>query len=190
MRNRWQVQVKAAARQRPISVQMALTVAGAVSLALLSQVSIPLQPVPVTLQVLGVLLLGCTLGPWFGAMAVVEYLLLGLLGAPVFSGAGSGPAFLFGPHGGYLLAFPLAAGVSGLLYQHCNSDGRFWRVLSACGAGFTGVAVIYLGGWAWLTGPYHLGALPALAVGVTPFILLDFVKAIVVALTMSSRGKE
>ncbi len=75
----------------------------------------PLSPAPVTLQVLGVFLAGLFLGPLWGASAMVLYLLAGALGAPVFSGGGAGLGVLLGPTGGYLLSYPLAAAVTGVI---------------------------------------------------------------------------
>lgn len=69
----------------------------------------PVSPVPVTLQVLGVFLAGLFLGPFWGAAAMVLYLLAGVLGAPVFSGGSAGLGVVLGPTGGYLLSYPIAA---------------------------------------------------------------------------------
>jgi biotin transport system substrate-specific component len=78
---------------------------------------IPVGPlgVPITLQTLGVMLAGIVLGPGRGAAAVLLYLAAGLIGLPVFSGFNGGFGVLAGPSAGYLLAFPLAALVAGLL---------------------------------------------------------------------------
>jgi biotin transport system substrate-specific component len=84
------------------------------ALALVS-VPYPLSPTPITLQVLGVFLAGIMLGPVWGGTALVLYLLAGALGAPVFSGGSAGLTTLFGPNGGYLLSFPLAAAAVGVV---------------------------------------------------------------------------
>ncbi|MHA7282928.1 biotin transporter BioY [Arthrobacter sp. TMS2-4] len=78
---------------------------------------IPVGPlgVPITLQTLGVMLAGIVLGPARGSAAVLLYLVAGLIGLPVFSGFSGGFGVLAGPSAGYLLAFPLAALVAGLL---------------------------------------------------------------------------
>lgn len=75
----------------------------------------PLSPAPVTLQVLGVFLAGLMLGPLWGGAAMVLYLLAGALGAPIFSGGGAGIGVLLGPTGGYLLSYPAAAVVAGVV---------------------------------------------------------------------------
>ncbi|MEO7588374.1 MAG: biotin transporter BioY [Arachnia sp.] len=77
--------------------------------------AIPLGPVPITLQTLGVALTGLCLGPWRGFAAMALYLAVGAAGLPVFSGGAAGIGILVGPTGGYLLSFPLAALVSGFV---------------------------------------------------------------------------
>ncbi|MBP1987935.1 biotin transporter BioY [Halolamina salifodinae] len=82
----------------------------------------PLNPaVPVTAQVLGVFLAGIYLGPAWGGFAMALYVLAGVLGAPVFSGASAGLGQLFGPTGGYLLSYPFAAALIGALIH--GTDG-------------------------------------------------------------------
>lgn len=80
---------------------------------------IPVGPlgVPITLQTMAVALAGLLLGPWRGLLAVLLYLLLGFAGLPVFAGGGSGLGVLVRATAGYLLAFPLAAFVTGWLAQ-------------------------------------------------------------------------
>lgn len=85
--------------------------------ALGAQIEIARYPVPYTLQTLFVLLTGAFLGARNGAIGQIAYLAAGALGAPVFSSAGFGIERLFGPTGGYLLAFPAAAAVVGYLVQ-------------------------------------------------------------------------
>lgn len=93
----------------PILLAMAL-----VAVAARIAVPLPGTVVPVTLQDLAVLAIGIVLGPRRGALAIASYVLLGAMGAPVFSNGMAGIGWLMGPTGGYLLAFPMAAGVIGL----------------------------------------------------------------------------
>jgi len=79
-----------------------------------AQISIPLEPVPFTLQVLAVVLAGLLLGPRYGALAMAVYVLVGAVGVPVFAGFRGGLSVLFGDTGGYLLAYLLAAAIAGL----------------------------------------------------------------------------
>jgi len=139
---------------------------------------LPLSPVPVTLQVAAVLLAGFMLGPKWGTWSVVQYLILGLMGAPVFAMGVGGPAVLFQPSFGYLLGFVLSA----FLVGYTVSKGRrtVWRGLSA---GALGIALIYFAGAVWLTGYFALGGMSfsracvsAIAQGVVPFVLVDALK--------------
>ncbi|MEX2117252.1 MAG: biotin transporter BioY [Bacteroidota bacterium] len=93
-----------------------------------AQLEIPLKPVPYTLQTLFVLLAGALLGPRNGFISMSLYLVMGLVGLPVFSSAGFGIAKILGPTGGYLLAFPLAAFVVGSLV-HSRSHIA-WSVIA------------------------------------------------------------
>jgi biotin transport system substrate-specific component len=152
--------------------------AGALFVALAAQVAIPLPgtPVPVTLQVPAVLIVGGLLGPRLGAASMVVYLALGAAGLPFFAPTGvPGAARLFGPTGGYLLAHPLAAAVVGLVVQR----GRSWIRI---GLGMVaGVAVVHIGGVAQLaimTGDVAT----AFAWGSMPFLLLDLLKVVVAGL--------
>src|SRR5436309_7789656 len=107
-------------------------VLGAGLVAVAAEVSIPLPgtPVPMTLQPMAVLLVGGLLGPRLGALSMILYLAMGAVGLPVFTPTVPlvGVARLFGPTGGYLLAYPVAAWAVGTVVR----DGsRVWRV--ACG---------------------------------------------------------
>ena len=91
--------------------------------------------VPITLQTFGVLLAGAVLGARRGFLAVTVYLALGVAGLPVFSGGAAGPGVLVGPTAGYLIAFPLAAGLCGLLVERLprGAAGRSVVLVFACG---------------------------------------------------------
>lgn len=148
-----------------------------------SQVSFPLPftPVPFTLQPIVVLVGGAMLGARLGASAQVLYLMLGLAGMPVFAFAPELPQGLLrllGPSGGYLMAYPLAALVTGALAQR-GLDRRFPTSAAAMAAG---LGVIFAGGVLWLA--KDLGLAAAAAVGFTPFIVVDAIKVLVAAAVM------
>lgn len=147
----------------------------AVLTALGARVAVPLPgtPVPFTFQVVAVLLAGWMLGPRLAAASQGAYLAAGAAGLPVFA-AGGGLAYLLGPTGGYLLAYPAAAAVAGL----AASRDAGWLRQAAALAG--GVAVIHAGGAAWLAAV--AGHEAALAAGVLPFLGLDGIKALLVLL--------
>jgi biotin transport system substrate-specific component len=143
-------------------------------------VSIPIGSVPFTLQVLFVLLAGMLLGPRLAALSVFAYLGLGLI-APVYAGGTSGLGVLFGPTGGYLWGFVLAALVTGAI----STRGRtsFTRFL---GAGLLGLVPIYVLGAVWLAVQLRIGMVTTLATAVAPFVWLDMLKAAAAAL--AARG--
>ena len=159
---------------------------GALVVALAAQVvvPVPMSPVPMTLQPLAVLAVGGLLGPASGVSALVLYVALGALGLPVFAGGGSGALHLIGPTGGYLLAFPVAAGVTGALVA--RAPHSVFRVLLACAVG---MAIIHLGGGAQLA---LLGGDPQLAfrVGFLPFLTGDLLKVGLAALLILVAGPK
>ncbi|MDO5066595.1 MAG: biotin transporter BioY [Propionibacteriaceae bacterium] len=108
-----------AATQRTTSFQAVdlahIGVFAALIAALAIVPALNIGPVPITLQTLGVALAGLCLGPWRGCAAVLLYIAVGVAGLPIFAKGGSGFATLLGPSGGYLLAFPLAALLTGFV---------------------------------------------------------------------------
>lgn len=131
-----------------------------------------------TLQPLVVLLGASALGSHLGALSQVLFLAAGMAGLPVFAFApdlAHGLARLAGPTGGYLLAFPLAAWATGWLAER----GLDRRYATSVVAMLAGLAVIYLGGTAWLAASAGIAA--ALALGVYPFVLADGIKILIAA---------
>jgi biotin transport system substrate-specific component len=163
---------------------------GALLVALAAQVAVPVpfSPVPMTLQPLAVLVVGGLLGAAGGLSALVLYLVLGILGLPVFAGGASGALHLIGPTGGYLLAFPIAAAVTGALAGPGASAGKgsILRVLLACAAG---MVTIHVGGAAQLS---MLGGDPALAlrIGFVPFLTGDLLKIGLAAALILLAGRK
>jgi biotin transport system substrate-specific component len=153
---------------------------GALVVALSAQmvIPVPFSPVPMTLQPLAVLVVGGLLGGAAGLGALLLYIALGIAGMPVFAGGGSGVARLVGPTGGYLLAFPVAAWITGVLTRPVpGADSVLGtagvvRVLLACALG---MVIIHVGGVAQLA---LLGGDPALAfrLGFVPFLTGDLIK--------------
>ena len=174
---------RVAAGRRLIAIAVgALLVAAAAQVA----VPVPFSPVPMTLQPLAVLAVGGLLGAAGGVGALLTYLALGMAGLPVFAGGAAGAGHLLGPTGGYLLAFPVAAGVVGALI---GRSAGILRVLLACALG---MVVIHVGGVAQLA---VLGGDPALAfrVGFVPFLTGDLLKiglaaAVILGLRPKVRG--
>ncbi|MFC7736565.1 biotin transporter BioY [Roseomonas sp. GCM10028921] len=99
---------------RPVLRFWSMALMGSAVLAASAQVSLPMWPVPATLQTLAVLLLGALGGPRMGVAAVTLYLAEGAAGLPVFAHGTGGPAVLMGPTAGFLLGFLASAGIAGL----------------------------------------------------------------------------
>ncbi len=173
---------------RTIAVDLVLVAAGAALTALAAQVTIPWWPVPFTLQTFAVLLVGASIGPVRGAISMALYLVLGLVGLPVFAGGASGGVFAL-PTGGYIVGFVLAAALVGWLAQ-LEWDRKFLKMLVAFVAGSL---IIYAVGVPWLYATVFAGSgdvAGALQVGLLPFLLGDLLKAVVagVLLPLAWRG--
>jgi biotin transport system substrate-specific component len=150
-------------------------------------VPVPWTPVPMTLQPLFVLLSGLVLGPSAGAASMAAYVLLGVSGAPVFAAIPAGPAALFGPTGGFILAFPLASGLCGWLAG--PRDAGAPRILLALMAG---LFVIYLAGAAQLSLLTGSAPMAVFRNAVLPFALGDAIELLVamaIALRLRSRPR-
>lgn len=165
---------------RSLAVDAVLVVGGAALTAALAQVVIPLWPIPITGQTLAVLLVGASLGAVRGVASMLLYALVGLAGAPVYSEHASGPAVLFGPSGGYIVGFILAAGLTGWLAQR-----RFERrLLSGMLAFVAGSGVVFLVGLPWLKVTTDYSWAMTLDYGLVRFIPGGVIKAVIAALVL------
>ncbi|MCK9308560.1 MAG: biotin transporter BioY [Methanoculleus sp.] len=134
-----------------------------------SWISIPLPPVPLTLQTLFVLLSGIVMKR-YAVIPVGLYVLLGAAGLPVFHNGMAGLGVLLGPTGGFLLGFILAALIVGLAYEHESPASRITGLIAAC-------AIYLLAGAVWLSYSASIPLFQAVLLGVAPFIIGDAVKA-------------
>lgn len=132
------------------------------------------SPVPITLQTLGVMLAGLLLGALRGALAALVYLAIGAIGMPVFAGGAAGLGTFAGPTGGYLLAYPFAAFVIGLIAHRARTFDRALG-FTACVVG--GIAVVYAVGVPWLAWRGGLSLEEAIVSGGALFLLGDLIKA-------------
>ena len=147
-----------------------------------AQITIPLSPVPFTLQVLAVILSGLLLGVCNGALAQAVYVLVGAVGVPVFSGFTGGLGHVFGPTGGYLISYPMAAAVAGLAAKTVAGDSRSRALWIGTLWGCAGLAIIYALGATWLAVVSGLTPKGAIATGVLPFVVFDLIKVGLAAL--------
>jgi biotin transport system substrate-specific component len=143
-------------------------------------VHLPFTPVPATLQPMVVLVGSAALGARLGASSQMLYVLLGMLGFQVFAASAilpPGLGRLLGPTGGYLMAYPLAAFVTGMLAER-GFDRRYFTSLLAM---LAGLVTLFAGGVLWLayfaSGPSgKVGLIGALETGLYPFVLQDFLE--------------
>ena len=154
-------------------------------------ISIPIGPSPITLQTLIVNLIAFMLTPFEAFFAILAYILLGFIGLPVFSGGVGGAGKLFGPTGGYILAFlvsaPLMSWIKNFAVKAVNRFGKkdsSANEVIAYGmtAVFVGMTIVYLLGTAYMKLSLGSSWAEALAVAVVPFIPLDLVKCAAAAL--------
>ena len=160
--------------------------------------AVPVGPlgVPITLQTLAVFLTGMVLGGWRGFLALALYVVVGLLGVPVFAGFTGGPAVLVGPSAGYLLSFPFAAALVGWLSHRSvrlervrrrdgsssvDPDRRSGLWIKLSGAGLAGLVLTHVVGIVGMVVNGGL-ALQAAAAADLAFVPGDVLKALVAAL--------
>ena len=161
--------------------RLMLVLGGTVLIALAARVSVPMIPVPMTLQTLAILVVGLLFGARLGAATLLAYLGEGAMGLPVFAGGNGGFAYMMGPTGGFLAGFVLMAWIAG----HGSDRGWTRGFPGAALVALVAAAVLYLPGLAW----------PALVMGKTvpelvsgwmlPFLAGDAVKAGLAALVVS-----
>lgn len=146
-------------------------------LTLVPAVTLPIG-VPITAQSLGIMLAGAVLGSRLGFLAVALYVALGLLGLPIFSGGKGGFAVLAGPTAGFILGFPVAAFVTGLVVEHLRAP---LGVATFAGAILGAIGVLYALGIAGLVVNAGMTA-GAATVAMLPFVPGDLVKAVLAAI--------
>lgn len=167
---------------RSLATDAALVLGGVAFTGLMAQVQIPLWPVPITGQTLAVMLVGATLGARRGALSLTLYMLIGLLGVPLFAGYAGGAQSLGLPSFGFIIGFIPAAAVVGWLSQ------RQWdrHVILSLGAFFLASLIPFAIGLPYLAASLAQLGLPhafgdVMAAGFTPFIVGGVVKWIIAA---------
>lgn len=166
--------------------QVGLVIGFSLLTALSAQIVIPTGFVPITGQTFAVLLTGALLGSRLGAIAMIVYLIEGASGLPFFRGGNAGLLYLLGPTGGYLIAFPAAAYITGAFAEH-GWDRRFFSAAAAMAAG---LVVILLSGFAWfLVVTKSSPSLPLLFETVLKFIPGDIIKIALAAAVLPTGWK-
>lgn len=161
--------------------QVLMILGGSVFIAIAAQISIPMFPVPMTLQTLAILIVGLTFGARLGAATLLVYLGEGAMGLPVFANGAGTLAYMMGPTGGFLVGFVLMAWLAGLAAER----GVATRFVPTAAVALAVSALLYLPGLLW----------PALVMGkawdslwlywMSPFLLGDAVKAVLAALLVT-----
>lgn len=165
---------------------VALAFAGTAFLTISAKISVPMYPVPMTMQTLAVVLVGAVFGMRLGFATVVLYLAEGALGLPVFQGTpalGIGLPYMIGPTGGYLVGFALAAGLVGWMAEH----GAARSMLRMAGAATLAHVVIVGLGFLWLA--QLRGLTVAWEAGVVLFLFGSVLKIAIAALAVPTIEK-
>lgn len=165
--------------------QVGLVIGFSLLTALSAQIVIPIGPIPITGQTFAVLLTGALLGSRLGAITMIVYLLEGAIGLPFFSGGHGGILHLMGPTGGYLVAFPAGAFITGAFAEH-GWDRKF---LTAAAAMVIGWLVIMLSGWLWFSLVMRTSPAITLFATVLKFIPGDVIKISLAAAVLPSGWK-
>ena len=142
--------------------------------------AIPVGHIPIVLQNALAVLAGLLLGPLFGGLSVLLFLIAGAAGLPVFSGGNGGFAVFAGPTGGFLVGYLAAAFVGGCIMK-LYREGQRWPL--ACGiiavAGLLSFLSIYIFGLLWFKHALNLSWQHTFMKGFVPFILPDLIKLVV-----------
>ena len=159
----------------------ALVLCGSAIVAIAAQISVPMFPVPMTLQTLAISIIGLTFGARLAGITLLVYLAEGALGMPVFANGGAGVLKLMGPTSGFLWGFVGMAFLTGWL-----AENGFSRGLSRLGiAALIPAVLLYVPGvlGLWAMTPLELSG--AFKAGALPFILADLVKSILAAMVVT-----
>ncbi len=168
-----------------VSAILVLTAAAITALAAQVRMPLPFTPVPITGQTFAVLLTGAALGWKLGAAGQLLYVVVGALGAPVFTDGSGGVEVISGATGGYLIGFIFAAALVGRLAER-RQDRTFPTMFTAF---ILGSAVIYVFGVAGLVSATGWPLAEAIEKGVVPFLLGDIIKAAAAGLLLPGAWK-
>ena len=165
-------------KRKPDILTITLIALFACVISVCSWLSVPVSAVPVTLQTFGVFCALLMLGGKNGFLSILIYILLGLIGIPVFSGFKAGPSALFGLTGGYIFGF-LLTGLVFILFTKLINDKLIIKVVSLV----IGLIICYAFGTFWFIAVYNagesqIGIKSALSLCVLPFIIPDLLKLV------------
>lgn len=150
-------------------------------ICVMSQLTIPIQPIPFSLSLFAIFLTGALLSSRYAFLSVLAYLLLGAFGVPVYAGMKGGLQVLTGVTGGYLMAYPLMAFVIALFYKYFKK----YKTIALTLGMLLALILCYLIGTLWFTFVADTSFYYALTVCVFPFVLFDVIK-IALAVSLST----
>lgn len=153
-------------------------------IAIMAQIKIALPGlVPLTLQTLGVYIVGCVLKPKEALLSTIVYIILGAIGLPVFSGFGGGLGFLLGPTGGYIFSFPIVALVISVIVH--QKENIYSKTIALC----IGTTICYSIGTIWFMYITNNSLLTALSWCVLPFLIGDTIKIVLTIVVCNKIAK-
>ena len=160
---------------------LTLVLFGSAIIAIAAQVSVPMFPVPMTLQTLAISVVGLTFGARLAGLTLLAYLAEGALGLPVFANGGAGLLWLVGPTSGFLWGFVGMAFLTGWVFENGFSHGIIRPFIAAS----VPAALLYFPGMLglWALTPLNLSG--AFNAGVVPFLVGDLVKSVLAALVVA-----
>ena len=158
------------------SVKIVLCGIFAAFTAICAMISIPFGPVPMNLAHVAIFISAWILGPVWAAASQLIYILLGMIGLPVFSNLSAGVGHILGPTGGYILAYPLVAYVAGIIFNNKKIKGGKGIVLGL----FIAWMVEYVAGTAYYSAVTGVSMWAAVLICVIPFVIGDICKSVAV----------
>ncbi|MBN8827719.1 MAG: biotin transporter BioY [Sphingobacteriia bacterium] len=161
---------------RIFSSNLTQIVMGTLLIFLCSQITIPLEPVPITLQSVSIMFIGLTYSRKNAIQSVLSYLILGALGLPVFANYSGGFHSLIGPTGGYLFGFLAAAYLMATIREKINLNNLGFMIANS----LIGTVILFIFGVSWLS--FFIGIEKGITLGLVPFIIPGIIKAVILAL--------
>lgn len=167
---------------RSLPMKAGFVLLGSWLVAASAWIEVPMYPVPMTMQTYAILTIGALAGWRLGLATLLAYLAQGAMGLPMFAGGAGGAIHLIGPTGGYLLAFPLAAALTGWLVARAGRG-----LVGVTAAMLAGHGLILALGVAWLS--ILVGGEKAVALGLLPFLAGSVLKSVLGAATVVAAGR-
>lgn len=175
------MKTQTSSRRKSLARDIAYIALAVALITVCAWISLPIGPIPFTLQTFAVAFVGAILGWKKGGAAVAVYVLMGLIGIPVFTGFKAGAAALFGSTGGYIFGFFFLA-LTPALFKLVPVKNKWGRSAIFYGANIVGAAVMYLFGTVWFMHMYGCTVGYALTLCVLPYLLPDAVKLALAAI--------